>query len=331
LNNQAGCDVLAAVQRHISLLARPIGLAAMAAAATLTVLPGASARVKRVAPTPAKIIYVNVGQGDAVVMRIGGRIIVSDAGEHRVENVDEALRSLGATQIDVALLSHPHDDHVQNFTDLLRRFGWKIKQAVLTQSKHWRGTKANRKLMNTLAERDVLLRFVAAGDSFGWGGASWRILSPRRGEFIGGAKEAANASVVYLLTVNDVTVLFTGDIEPNVAKWVAVRWAIDRLEAVDIFLATHHGSKHGSVKELVEEVRPRWAVLSTGPNSFEHPSPEAILRLQKARASIWCTAVNGSVTARISAAGRLTWRASLQRAPWWSARAKRKTGSCVGR
>lgn len=60
---------------------------------------------------------------------------------------------------------------------------------------------------------------------------------------------------------------------------------------------------------------------------------DATLRSLKAKqgASIWCTDVNGSVTARISAAGRLTWRASLQVAPWWSAKSKKKTGSCVGR
>ena len=34
---------------------------------------------------PAKIIFVNIGQGDAVVMRIGGKIIVSDTGQHDYE------------------------------------------------------------------------------------------------------------------------------------------------------------------------------------------------------------------------------------------------------
>ena len=49
-------------------------------------MPGNSTGVASQAATsqPAKIVYVNVGQGDAVVMRIGGKIIVSDAGEHRI-------------------------------------------------------------------------------------------------------------------------------------------------------------------------------------------------------------------------------------------------------
>jgi beta-lactamase superfamily II metal-dependent hydrolase len=99
---------------------------------------------------------------------------------------------------------------------------------------------------------------------------------------------------------------------------------------IDIFLATHHGSKEGSIKELLDVIRPRWAVLSTGRNGYEHPSLEAIERLKAEGASIWCTAVNGSVTARISPAGELTWRASRQRAPWWSRRRGRRRERASG-
>lgn len=281
--------------------------------------------------TRAKIVFVNVDQGDGVVMRIGGQVIVSDAGEHRVETVDETLRSLKAKQIDVAILSHPHDDHVKNFIALIKTYGWKIKLVVMSQSAWWQGTVTNRALMQTLAETNVPIRFVRRGDHFDWGGADWRILNPSSGEFIGGSSQAANASIVYLLQVNGIDALFTGDIERRVAKNVATLLDPALDEPIDIFLATHHGSKEGSIDELLDVTRPRWAVLSTGRNGYEHPAAEAIERLKAEGASIWCTDVNGSVTARISAAGRLTWRASLQVAPWWSAESKKKTGSCVGR
>jgi competence protein ComEC len=131
--------------------------------------------------------------------------------------------------------------------------------------------------------------------------------------------------------VNGITGLFTGDIERRVAKRVA--GALDPVidKPVDIFLATHHGSKEGSIGELLEVIRPRWAVLSAGKNSHEHPSLETIARLRSVGASIWCTDTNGSVTARISARGRLTWRASLQVAPWWSAKSRKQSGICVNR
>lgn len=71
----------------------------------------------------ATIVFVDVDQGDGVVMRIGGKVIVSDAGEHHVEAVNAALERLGADHIDVAILNHPHDDHVKNFVALFARWG----------------------------------------------------------------------------------------------------------------------------------------------------------------------------------------------------------------
>jgi competence protein ComEC len=182
------------------------------------------------------------------------------------------------------------------------------------------------------AEPELEETFPKIGDRFDWGGAEWVFVNPPAGDFLGGSSRiAGNSSLAYLLTVNGITSLFTGDIERRVAKRVA--GALDPVldEPVDIFLATHHGSKEGSIDELLEVIRPRWAVLSAGHNSHAHPSLEAIGRLRLAGASIWCTDTNGSVTARISAKGRLTWRASLQVAPWWSAKSKKQTGTCVNR
>lgn len=278
-----------------------------------------------------KIVFVNVGQGDGVVMKIGGAIVVSDVGEHNVESVDATLHELGAKQIDVLILSHPHQDHVANVIALVRQFGWRIGLAVLGQSAYWHNKGLNGDIYELLEHEHVPIEIATRAERFAWGGADWLIVNPPKGEFTGGKTQAANSSIVYLLTYHGVTALFTGDVEASVARRIAQE--LDPLldDPVDIFLATHHGSKEGSVQELLDVIRPRWALISSGPNTYGHPRPEAIQRLEASGATIWCTDVNGSVTARISAAGRLTWRASLQHAPWWSGRDQRENGSCVGR
>lgn len=309
---------------------RAVGL--VAALLLLAGLGGAVASTQAASTAqPAKIVFVDVGQGDGVVMKIGGKIIVSDAGELFPERVDEILRSLGAKQIDVAILSHAHDDHVKNFVRLVRDKQWKIKRVVSSESAWWKGTKTNRELTALL--KDVPHDVVTAGQTFHWGGATWKILGPQFGQSTGrSSAAAANASVVYLLTVNGVQALFTGDIEESVALSVASELHTMLHKRVDIFLATHHGSKKGSTPELLDAAKPRWAVVSVGDgNSFHHPTREALNRLEGAGASIWCTATNGTVTARISAAGRLTWRADGQRAPWWSARDDVQNGRCARR
>ncbi len=67
--------------------------------------------------------------------------------------LDETLRSLKAKQIDVAILSHPHDDHVKNLIRLIRDFNWTVKLAVLSESSWWGGTVTNRALIACEGER----------------------------------------------------------------------------------------------------------------------------------------------------------------------------------
>jgi competence protein ComEC len=294
-----------------------------------TPLPGENELRRQRAP--AEIDFVDVGQGDAVVMRIGRWFIVSDAGNKHVARVDSALRRLGANGINVAILSHPNRDHVENFLSLLTTYGWTIENAVVSHSDAW-GSGASGRLMHALKTGGTTVRFVTRGRRFLWGGASWEILSPPTGAYTSASSSATNnASVVYTVRVNGIRTLFTGDIGRSVARQVAERWLHERLGRATIFLATHHGSKNGSVLQLLDAVHPKWAVLSTGPNAYHHPSVEAISRLERIGASIWCTNANGTVAARISTHGRITWLAARQVVPWWSATTRTKTGVCVRR
>jgi len=306
-------------------------LLALVALATLLMLTSAVGSAAVPSAERGKIVFVNVGQGDGVVIKLGSTIIVSDVGEHDVETVDATLRDLDAKRIDVAILSHPHQDHVANLIPLVRDYHWRIGQAVITESQWWQGTDTNRAIIKLLEEHEVPIETATRGERFHWGGGDWLILNPPKGEFLGGASQAANASLAYLLTYNGVTALFTGDVEAKTGRRIAKELGPVSNKPVDIFLATHHGSAEGSVQQLLDVTKPRWAVISSGPNQFHHPRREALARLEAIGATIWCTDTNGSVTARISAAGRLSWRASLQHAPWWSGRDQRENGTCVGR
>src|SRR5947207_9623376 len=95
------------------------------------------------------------------------------------------------------------------------------------------------------------------------------------------------------------------------------------LGSATVFLATHHGSATGSTAKLLAAIEPvktkRWsAVLSTGPNSYGHPTKAAIDRLKEHLAKIYCTNANGTIGATIASNGTIKWDASKERTPWWS-------------
>lgn len=176
----------------------PMRVVAIAAslAVALTVTAAGSGSSIREAALPAKIIFVNVGQGDAVAMRIGGKIIVSDTGQYDYDVLDEALRDgdgLAAKRIDVLILGHAHDDHSKNAAELLRK--WDVGRVVMNESLWWDGTISNRAVKAAIRKEPNLERsFPHAGQRFDWGGAEWIFVNPPKGEFLGASSGIAAVS-----------------------------------------------------------------------------------------------------------------------------------------
>jgi competence protein ComEC len=302
----------------------------LAAASLLLVLPaGAGAAIEHTdATSTAKVVFVDVGQGDGVIIKVGGRIIVSDAGlPSAADEMHAALEELGANRhIYRAILSHAHADHIGGFIGLLEDYGYTIDAAVYAPHQHYEKTQTNQALMEALADHGVPLIVAAKGDQFFWGGASWRILNPPRGAFQGKGDEA-NASIVFRLRTRGTDLLFTGDIERDALDGLIESWTFGRAE---VFLATHHGSNYGSTNELLDRIDPVFSVLSTGPNSHGHPGIYAIERLQHAGTTIFCTQRNGTLTLTLASGGAMDWHATRQEQPWWNP-TDGKTGTCVGR
>lgn len=281
----------------------------------------------------AEIRFVDVGQGDGVGMRIGDKLIVSDVGEHNVEAVNAALEELNwrsSRTIDIAILTHPHKDHVLNFPKLAKT--WKVKVAVMSDSNYWRSIPSNRSVMKAIDDEGIKPTYVARSDKFSWGGAKWTILNPPKGQFRDLESQAANVSIAYLLELNGKGLLFTGDVKTSVGNRNRGRaQATPQGKRIDVFLMTHHGANSSSAEKLDKVTRPWWVVISAGKgNQYHHPHKPAVNLLKAIKGTtIWCTPANGTVTAQISSAGDLTWAASgTLKAPWWSGRDNVQHGKC---
>jgi competence protein ComEC len=309
------------------------GVAVLAALALLVMLSGPPAAPAATSGTKATIRFVDVGQGDGVVMRIGNKLIVSDVGEHNIEAVNNALEKLNwrsSRMIDVAILSHPHQDHVSNFPELAKT--WKVKMAVISESNYWTATDSNRAVMKAIKNEGIKPTYVAQSDKFDWGGAKWTILNPPKDQFGEFESQAGNVSIVYLLELSGKRLLFTGDIEPSVADRIAgeLKPYLDG-KRVNVFLMTHHGANSSSSKKLDQVIRPWWVVISASEaNTYHHPQRKAVNRLKAIDgATIWCTPTNGTVTVKINAAEDISWTAiGTLKAPWWSGHEKVQHGKC---
>ena len=132
-------------------------------------------------------------------------------------------------------------------------------------------------------------------------------------EFVTDDKNAASLVIYY--QEEAFTGLFTGDIGSNEEKWIAEHseeWLDceknNEDNAIDFYKAAHHGSKFSNATELLEILKPKIAVISSGENNrYGHPHKEAIERIMESGSEIWNTAEYGQVIVEVDGDTR-AWR-----------------------
>jgi competence protein ComEC len=131
------------------------------------------------------------------------------------------------------------------------------------------------------------------GDSFAREGVSGSILWP---EDVTGDQAAKNDdSLVMRLTEGSQSMLLPGDIErPSERKILAD----DQSVSASFLKVAHHGSKTSTIDPFLSAAHPAFAAISVGrDNSFGHPSPEVVDKLEAAGVRVYRTDRDGAITA----------------------------------
>jgi len=218
------------------------------------------------------LVALDVGQGDAIlVISPSGATALIDGGP----DPDLLLRRLGERlpwwrcQIDVMILTHPHEDHVAGLLAALERYQVRL---ILDAGRDYPNPTYAR--FRELARAEAGGRFAAAR-----GGQRIRLdastgltlLYPGADDVAGPLPEGDinNASVVALLRSGGFSALLTGDAEGPVEAILGERGL---LGTVDVLKVGHHGSNSSSSPALLSTTRPRAALISAGAgNEYGHP------------------------------------------------------------
>ncbi|MFJ9433609.1 ComEC/Rec2 family competence protein [Streptomyces sp. NPDC101490] len=235
----------------------------------------------------------SVGQGDATVLAAGGDAgVVVDAGPDPAA-VDRCLSELGVRRVPLLLLTHFHADHVAGLPGVLR--GREVG-AIQTTGLEEPPAQAAFVRRTAAAARVPLIR-AGPGERRRVGSLEWRVLWPMTGAGVGGGEffEGPNDASVALLVraAGGLTLLLLGDLEPPAQR--ALLRAHPELPPVDVLKVAHHGSAYQD-PGLTQAVRPRLALVSTGPdNPYGHPSPRTLDLLRDGGARVLRTDRDGSV------------------------------------
>jgi competence protein ComEC len=245
----------------------------------------------REAFAPARVDFLDIGQGDAAVLRLRGAVILIDAGPEPAgrEGIVPWLRQAGIDRIDLAIVTHPDLDHYGGLAYVAAhtRIGAVAHPGLDADTQAWRNLKA------MLAERGIPTLTAARGQAlYAGGGDTLRVLSP---EIPDKYADRNDNSVVTLLSTPRNRILFTGDLGPEAeARLMALE---PRRLTGSILKVPHHGSDLSNPREFLEAVRPGVALLSAGrTNKFGHPGPATVSALRGLGAGLFHTARDGAVS-----------------------------------
>jgi competence protein ComEC len=249
-------------------LLRPLlalGILALTAAMTIPT---------RVVTWPAdgwRVVFCDVGQGDAAVVRTGpGRALVVDAGPDP-PLVDGCLDSLGVDVVDAVVLTHFHADHVEGLPGVLggRSVG-QVLTSPVAEPAHQAG-----EVTAWATARGIPMSGLAAGDRLAFGEVTAEVWAPVRRIAAGSVPN--NASVVLAVHAGEVDALLLGDVERESAHDLLLRLRRDPVmaaaaEDLDVVKTPHHGSANLDAG-LMAAVRAPVAVVSVGEdNDYGHPT-----------------------------------------------------------
>jgi competence protein ComEC len=276
------------------------------AASPTSVSPSPSPAAAQTATVKAslRITFVDVGQGDAIVLRSGSWTGLIDGGPPGSAGaVAAALRSAGSSRIDCLIITHPHADHIGGLPGVIEQF--RPRSVVYAGT----GTTATwRTVYGLLKSVGARFRKVRTGITLACGKLRARVLSP-----CSLSGQPNDDSVVLLLDDVGKRLVFCGDLHgPNEE---AVGSICARGPPVYLLKVAHHGSAYSTSTSFLSELRPRFAVISVGVNSYGHPSPQTLARLRHAGTRIYTTQRNGSITLTLSTAGAVTWSFSRSSTP----------------
>lgn len=238
------------------------------------------------------VIFLDVGQGDATLLKLPGRrLVLIDGGPNNL-----VLKRLGENlpfyrrKIDLILISHWHDDHVIGLIEVMKRYQVKqllyIEGAPKSELTDYLLAQARRENVNIIAlQNKATLKY--SPDCF------LNLLNP----LSLGVKNNDNNSLVAKLDCRRQEFLFSGDNESAVEKKLL---AINYDVRADVFKASHHGSKTSNTAEFLQAIQPRLIVISVGvDNKFNHPAPEVLKNIENLGIKVKRTDKNSSVIIRI--------------------------------
>jgi competence protein ComEC len=259
-----------------------------------------------------RLVFCDVGQGDAILAVKGDKQILIDGGpSNRVLECLSNHMPFWDKKIELVVLTHPEYDHITGLVGVLERYSVKqiLANSLVTD------TGVFSKFRDLVIAGKIPVYSPKSGDKIKVAGIELKVLFPleKQGsevvwqstqpqDVMGETTYSGNlnkTAIALELKDQNFKAILTGDLGIAEENQLSV-------EPVDILKVGHHGSKYSTSLSFLEEIRPKLAVISVGANnSYGHPATEILQRLKDLNINILRTDIDGEIEIVIDG---VTWK-----------------------
>lgn len=238
------------------------------------------------------IKMIDIGQGDSILIHSNNKSMLIDTGGKMSYSTEEwtkgnrnnsivgnltipLLKSLGIKKLDYLILTHGDYDHMGEAINLVNNY--KVEKAILNPGKL---NYLEKEFINSFDNYEI----VYDGYQFELGDFSFLSINSDLGD-------ENDSSIVLYSVIDKYKLLFMGDASTKSELNIMNKY---NLGEIDILKVGHHGSKTSSGKKFIEEINPKFSLISVGKdNKFGHPNNEVLENLEDSK--IYRTDIDGSV------------------------------------
>ena len=237
-----------------------------------------------------KVVFCNVGQGDASYVRLDHVDILIDAGpDSKVVNCLGRYMPAFDKKIELVIISHPQKDHYGGLSSVVKYY--KISRIIINELD---GKKTlPLELKNIIIKNNIYSISAYYNDSINISNGRIVFYWPTR---LFTSADPNDLSMVFSLESSGFRLLYTGDITSKILSRLS-RLSIGKFNVIKI---PHHGSKYSLNKKFLQLADPDVAVISVSKNnSYGHPTHEVLDYLKAQNIKIKRTDLDGDIVFKL--------------------------------
>ena len=246
------------------------------------------------------VYFIDVSQGDsALIVTENNKTILIDTGgklnnnkekwkkrnkEYNlmISNIIPFFKSIGIKKIDYLFFSHGDFDHMGEAINLVNNF--KVDKVIFNCGEY---NDLEKELIKVLDKKKI--KYYSCIKELNIDNNKHYFLQTKEYD-----NENDNSNVIYT-ELDGYKFMFMGDASSTTEHEILDKY---NLHDIDVLKVGHHGSRTSSGKEFINEINPKYSIISVGKNNrYGHPNKEVLENLENSK--MYRTDQDGSVMFKI--------------------------------